>query len=189
MDPQAETMTHLSPEGLAGYFDGALPPEEQQRAELHLASCGQCREELAEIRRIRLAWHRRRWAPALIPAAAAAIVLLAVVLPRDVGPSSEIRTGRDEERLAAVSPAPSAQVDPGIVRFIWRSAGPGSSYTLTLQEADGHVVWSAAVTDTTATLPDSLPLASGRTWFWFVDALLPDGRSLSTGVQRLSTRP
>jgi anti-sigma factor RsiW len=193
-------MTHLSPEALAGYLDNDLPGEERRQAELHLASCRECREELAEVRRLRPR-HGGRWALVLIPATAAA-VLLAIVLPqRTTVPSESIDSGArpvasavragpaDNAPLEIVSPAPSTEIAPDRSDFSWRSAGPGASYTFTLQEAGGRVVWTSTVSDTVAVLPDSIALGAGGTWFWSVDALLPDGASRSTGVKRLTTRP
>lgn len=193
-------MTHLSPEALAGYLDNDLPGEERTQVELHLASCAECREELAEVRRLRPR-HGRQWALLLVPAAAAA-ALLAIVLPRqtsaprvvidsaEVPVASDIRAGPAANApLEIVSPLPSTEIAPGPGVFSWRSAGPSASYTFTLQEANGRVVWNSTVPDTVAILPDSVALGAGRTWFWSVDALLPDGRSRSTGVKRLRTRP
>jgi len=187
--PRSETMTHLSTEALAGYIDGALSSEERRKAELHLSSCAECREDVWEIRRLQLR-RRPRWPMVLLPAAAAAAVLLVIGLPRQTTTPSEVRSGPDlEQRIGIVSPTPSAEIAPGLVTFIWRSAGGGASYVITLQESDGRVAWTSSIADTLAVLPDSVPLSAGRTWFWFVDAMLPDGRSLSTGVQRLRTRP
>ena len=182
-------MTHLSPEELAGYLDADLPGEEQRQVELHLASCTECREELADVRRLQVR-RRRRWSLALIPAAAAAAALVAITLPRHARVPSDVRAGPDAELpLAIVSPTPSAEVAGRPSTFIWRSAGPGASYTFTLQAGDGRVLWTSATTDTLVALPDSVAFTPGRTWFWMVDALLGDGRLRSTGVKRLSTRP
>ncbi|MGH7584649.1 MAG: anti-sigma factor family protein [Gemmatimonadales bacterium] len=179
---------HLSPDLLSGFLDDDLTADERSGVETHLASCAECRAELADVRRL-LAPRRRDWLPVLVPAAAAAAVLLVLVWPRDPGAPSETRAGPTEEApLAVVSPAPGAEVAPGSVAFTWRSAGEGASYSLTLQESDGRVAWTSLVADTVAVLPDSLALAPGHTWFWFVDAMLPDGRSLSTGVRRFATR-
>ena len=182
-------MMHLSPGMLAGYLDDDLPGEEQSQVELHLASCAECRGELAEVRRLQLG-RRRQWVMVLVPAAAAAAVLLAIALPRQAETPSDIRAGPTAEPpLAIVSPVPSDEIAPGPITFTWRSAGPGASYTFTLQEADGRVVWTSTVADTVAVLPDSVAFSPGLTWFWLVDALLPDGRSRSSGVQRLRTGP
>jgi hypothetical protein len=182
-------MTHLTPEAVAGYIDGALPSEEQRQAELHLATCAECREDVSEIRRLQLG-RRSKWSVLLLPVAAAAAVLLVIGLPRQTTTPSDIRAGSEtEQRIGIVAPAASAEISPGKIDFIWRSAGAGASYIITLQEADGRVVWTSTIADTLATLPDSVALPAGRTWFWFVDAMLPDGKSLTTGVQRLRTRP
>jgi anti-sigma factor RsiW len=182
-------MTHLSPEVVSGYLDAGLSAEERRRAELHLASCSECRKELAEVRQLQRR-HSRRWTVALVPVAAAAAVLLAVVLPRRASTPSELRAGSNTEApLGVVSPLPSPEVAPGAITFIWRSAGPGASYSFTLQAADGRVVWTSTTTDTVVVLPDSVSLSTGPTWFWAADALLADGRSRSTGIKRLSIRP
>lgn len=182
-------MTHLSPEALAGYLDDDLPGEERGQVELHLASCAECRAELAEVRRLQRVRRRRQWITVLVPVAAAA-ALLVIALPRQTATPSGIRSRPEAEQpLGVVSPAPSTEAAPGPIAFTWRSAGPGAGYTFTLQEADGRVVWTSALADTVTFLPDSVVLGPGRTWFWFVDVLLPDGRSLSTGIQRLRTRP
>jgi len=184
-------MTHLSPEALAGYLDDDLPGEERPQAELHLASCAECREELAEVRRLQLRRGRQRVLILAPAAAAAAVAALAIMLPRQATSPSEIRAGPPdaEAPLGIISPVPSAEIAPGPITFTWRSAGLGASYTFTLQEADGRVVWTSTVADTVAVVPDSVAFHRGLTRFWFVDALLPDGQSRSTGVKRLRMAP
>jgi anti-sigma factor RsiW len=183
-------MTHILPEAVAGYLDDDLTREERRDVEMHLASCLECRQELVEVRQLQRARHRRQWWPVLVPIAAAALIVVALALPRPTPTPSDIRSAPDaEQRLGVVSPPPSTQVPPGPITFTWRSAGPSASYTLTLQEADGRVVWTTAVAETTAVLPHSLAPGPGRTLFWFVDALLPNGRLVSSGVHRLRTPP
>ena len=192
---RADETLHLTPEALAGYLDDDLSREEQQRVVLHLARCTECRVELADVRQLQRTRVRRRWVPFLVPAAAAAALVLVTALPRDGAKPSDIRSRSDSEAhlgivspVGIVTPAPSAEIGPGPISFIWRSAGPGASYVITVQEADGRPVWTSALADTTVALPDSIVLAPGRHWFWYVDGLLPNGRSLSTGVQRLTRR-
>jgi hypothetical protein len=121
--------------------------------------------------------------------AAAAALLLVVVIPRETPDPSTLRSGTPGDAvLGIVSPLPSEPVvTPGT--FVWRSAGAAASYTFVLQREDGTVAWRSSTPDTSIALPDSLELGAGRTWFWFVDALLLDGQSLSTGVQRMRTTP
>ena len=181
-------MNHLTPEMLAGYLDHALPAEERRQAELHLASCGECRTELAAAHRLQRRGFRLL-RPALVALAAAAALLLVVAIPRDTPAPSALRSGpRTDPLLEIVSPLPSEPV-PTPVTFIWRAAGAGASYTVILQREDGTVAWTSSTADTSIAVPDSVEFGTGRTWFWFVDALLPDGQSFSTGVQRLRTSP
>jgi anti-sigma factor RsiW len=185
--PRIGIMSHLSSEALAGYLDDDLPREEQGQVELHLASCLACRDELAELRRLQRG-RRLPWKLVLIPVAAAAAVMLAVALPRQGTGPSEVRARPNAEpALRIISPSPSAPVAAGTTRFAWGSAGPGASYSLTLQSQDGRVIWSSTTADTVAVLPDSVALTAGRTWFWVVDAMLPNGESRSTGINRLRT--
>ena len=183
----------LSPESLAGYLDGDLSGEERRRVELHLVSCAECRDELAELRRLhagatRTTW-RRRWPLVLVPAAAAA-AMLAVLLPRQATVPTATRDGAPADpHLGIVAPPVDGAVAPGPVPFIWRSAGNGASYTLTVQATDGRVIWTATTMDTSVVTPDSVGIARGATWFWYVDALLPDGHSRSTGVQTTRAGP
>ena len=184
-------MTHLSSEALSHYLDDTLPGEERQQVELHLASCRDCRHELTGARRLQHAYGRGRRIRVIAPLAAAAAILLFVVgIPREGSRPTDVRSGSAaDQRLGVVAPVSATEVGPGEIGFEWRSAGIGTSYSLTLQESDGRVVWTTVVSDTVALLPDSVALAPGRTWFWSVDALLPDGRALSTGLQRLRTQP
>ena len=181
-------MNHLTPEVLAGYLDDALPAEEKRQTELHLASCGECRTELADVRRLQARGFRLS-RPVLVSLATAAAILLVVAIPRETPAPSTVRSGSGTNPvLEIVAPLPSETV-ASPVTFIWRSAGSGASYAFSLQREDGTVAWTSSTADTSIAVPDSLELGSGRTWFWYVDALLPDGQSLSTGVQRLRTSP
>src|SRR5215213_6467480 len=93
---------HLSSEALAGYLDRDLAGQEQNQAELHLASCPECRQELAEIRRLQLRRRRRKMALVLAPAAAAAAVLLTTTLSRQ---GLRLRSMADRSRSSGGAPA------------------------------------------------------------------------------------
>jgi hypothetical protein len=53
----------------------------------------------------------------------------------------------------------------------------------------GGTVHSEASSDTALLLMDSGMLVPDQAYFWYVDALLADGSTATTGVQRFSTRP
>lgn len=188
--------THLDPDTIAAYVDGGLDASGRARAESHLATCGACRHELVTVQGIlqsyRTAPRRLRFA---IPLAAAAVLLLAIGLPL-FDPGDAVaplpptrRPGGDATALAAISPLPGATLIAGTaVEFTWTAAEAGSTYRLTVVDEAGVPVWSTEGGDTLAVLPADVVLASGHTYFWYVDALRSDGRSLTLGAQRFSVR-
>lgn len=185
-DPGAD----LTPAQIAGYLAGELPPDERAEVEAHLAICRPCREELAEVSRLA---ERSREKPANrfltygAPIAAAAVLLLFVARGLDDGSDSGVLRGPDAvtetSRLEVVSPLgqPSATE---AVEFVWRSAGE-AEYTLILSDAAGRILWRTPTTDTVAGLPDDIILEPGATYYWRVDAALPDGGTMTTGARPL----
>ena len=124
------------------------------------------------------------------PGRVAAALLVAIALPRQRVIPSATRAGAPAEMpLAVVSPSLDAKIPSSQIRFIWRSAGSDASYTFTLQKSDGSVVWTSSTTDTMTVLPDNIVLAADETWFWSVDALLPDGQSRATKATKFRTGP
>lgn len=175
---------HLDTSDLAAYLDDVLADVERARVEAHMAQCSECRHEVVEVARVRrTATSRKHWL-VVIPVAVAAV--LAIVLlrpPESVGPI--LRDGVERAPgVILLAPADSV-VARTHQPFIWGSAGMEVSYRFTLSDANGDVVWSAAIGDTTLTLPAAMTLRSGRAYFWYVDALLPDGRSVTSGIRRL----
>lgn len=193
----APASPHLDPDVIAGYVDGRLGSAERTGAEAHLAACHACRHELLAVRELvasyRPATPRLR---AVIPLAAAAALFLAVGLPMFAGrgerllPGTPIRRpGAEAAVVRAMSPSAGSSLAAGApVAFVWGAAEPGSTYRLTLVDEAGVMVWSTETGDTTALLPGHIALTSGQTYFWYVDALRSDGRSLTSGAHSFSVR-
>jgi hypothetical protein len=193
----AHDSTHLDPDTLAAFVDGALGAADRGRAEAHLAACDTCRHELLAVRQLlasyRPAAQRRRL---VVPLAAAAALVLAVGLPmlnggQDTSPMPPIRRPGAEAALAVsgLSPRPGSTVMADApLEFAWGTAEAGSTYRLTVVDSAGALVWSTETGDTTAVLPADIALASGQSYFWYVDALRSDGRSLTSGAQRFSVK-
>ncbi|MCL7979802.1 MAG: zf-HC2 domain-containing protein [marine benthic group bacterium] len=190
---------HLAEEQVSAWLAGEVSDGERERIAAHLADCDRCREELVAVRRLlhgETAEHsqprRRRTIPFLAGAAAVAAALLLVLVPgaRDEAP----RTRSAPEADAAVMPL--VVVEPGTDGiqpegpiFTWRTAGPDAQYTLTLTDDAGSLLWRSSTADTALRLPDDVPLAPGRTYFWTVDALLSDGETATSGLQGFETAP
>jgi hypothetical protein len=75
------------------------------------------------------------------------------------------------------------------VRLNWRLTGAAVEYRVTLLDATGSVLWTSVTADSVALLPVGVSLAPGADYYWYVDALLGDGTSVSSGAQRFSMTP
>lgn len=160
-----------------------------------MASCGLCRQEIVDLQAL-LAQSPTTRSPRRIfyPLAAAAAVMLAIGIPAArnawflTSPTSVDRTGTGPSaRLTAITPAADATLD-GEPTFSWHAADAGSRFKLTLVDEQGATLWSVDTGDTVVALPREIALVSGRTYFWYVDALGADGRSMTSGAQRFTVR-
>lgn len=181
-----ESEGHLSSRDVAAYVDRALSPAERDAIEAHLSDCADCRDEVIQVSRLRRgASSRRRWL--FVAPLAAAAVLAVMLLPARKSDEPVLRDGGERGlTVTIVAPADSALTPSGPrqVSFTWRSLDSVVSYRFAITDGSGDVVWSATSTDTTVQLPASIHLRPGN-YFWYVDALLPDGRSVASRVRTL----
>lgn len=184
-DPAAP---HLESAEVAAYLDRALSPVERARVDGHLADCAECRSEVREV--AQLLGSRagpRRWI-VLGTLAAAAVMAGLLLAPAErvrteAGRAPRFREGAEGvPAIAVVVPGESTAVAVGAVVFTWRSAGADAHYRVRLMDAAGDVAWTAETHDTTVTLPPTVSLARGGAYFWYVDALLVDGGTATSGA-------
>lgn len=186
---------HLDARAIAAYLDRALGDAERQRVEAHLVACAECRDEVAEVAGV-LASPRRswRWVP-LAGLAAAAVLTLMLVRPgpEQPGGGAVVRgpTSVDVRRPAVelVGPLVRDATPAGGLTFVWRAVGADAHYRLVVTDERGDTVWTATTADTAQRAPAGGPMRQGRTYFWYVDALLPDGRSAVSAVRELRLSP
>jgi hypothetical protein len=192
--------SHLSSEEVAAYIDGAISGSDREQIESHLADCEECRRELVEVRTALRQFRRtpdwRIIAPAAVAAAAVIALLALPSLLSDPDSARDVRVrGPDESvrregvpLIAVVNPLDGSTIEmtEGLV-FHWRAPAADASYQLTLGDDAGEVVWTLSTTDTLVTLPESVRLGPGSIYYWYVDALLPDGRSATTEVLQFMT--
>lgn len=184
---------------LAGYIDRRLPEGERRGVAEHLISCEACRASVMDVSRVTRAESSRKrtiGGATAITGIAAALVLLA--LPRDAPVAASGSVAPAAERAAAVTTIASIHVWgpdtlPGVrvgsVTFAWAPITSGAQYRLSLTDASGEERWAASTSDTSATPPDTIDLAPDATYYWVVDALLPDGATASSGIRRLPRAP
>ncbi len=174
---------------VARYLDRRLPAEHRARVEAHLAGCNSCRDEVVAVSGLLAHARRRRRLVFTAPLAVAAAILL-VLLPRMGNRQNqglELRRGASADVLTAYGPlGESASARP---RFVWGAVPNVQSYRLTVSRANGTTLWSGSSADTGRSLPDSMTLHAGASYWWVADALLDDGTSRSTGVHNFRVAP
>jgi len=188
---------HPSAEDIAAYLSGRLAPASIEALERHLVECAECRQVVTSARRV-LRTHRApqrlRW---MVPSSAAAILLIAILIrvPASTVGDEPLRSdsgaagSESALTIPVVAPREGEVVPNRPIVFVWRAQSKRPLYRLSLTEASGRQLWSGETTDTTLSLPAEVPLDRGQTYFWTVDALAADGRSLTTRSQRFSIAP
>jgi putative zinc finger protein len=190
---------HPAAEVMAAYLNDALPAPDRVTLEAHLAECRPCRQEVTSARRLLERRSLRSTWSFTVPAAAAAILALALLGRGFLAPPVEEEVVRGSGQARDAEVVPSIRVlsptDENIIAghpilFAWLGQTGGRPlYRLTVTDGSGQPLWVRDTTDTTLTLPASVSLAPGRTYFWYVDALDSAGRSLTTGTRRFSIAP
>lgn len=186
---------HPSTEDLAAYLGGALPAGESLQLESHLSNCWACRQEVIGARRL-LRSHPpdRRWL--VVPAAAAAILTLLLLRPgptRQPGDES-LRAGgglaqESARMLTVVSPIQGDTAEVSEISFVWRATPGEPLYRVTIADRTGCTLWTGDTSDTTLAPPPGVRLDRGSRYFWYVDALDVEGRSVTTGTRSFHTAP
>lgn len=195
MTPVPADASHSSASDISAYLDQTLSEGDHKRVETHLATCSECREEVVELSRLLRSYPRRRpllhWAMAAGIAATLALMLGRVPWIDEAkhltGPVEQIERGarpEEDHRLSAWTPAKGVPHHRDSLILTWGAAqGSRVQYRATLSTSDGQVLWTASTPDTMLVPPRSLDLRKGETFYWYTDAILPDGRTLTTGVQ------
>jgi hypothetical protein len=90
--------------------------------------------------------------------------------------------------VSVVAPTEGEDIS-GTPAFTWRAVPGATAYRITVSRADGDSVWAATVRDTTARPPASVALPEGDLYYWYVDVLLADGRSIGGTAHEFRVRP
>jgi len=186
------TGPHLGSEQVAAYLDNTLSDADCARVKAHLADCGVCREEIVSVSKLleRAPKSRHRVIAFSTLAAAAAVLAVFLVRPSldSTGAGRVAVRGRDTPFAAegvsgvrAIAPIGRQTGDDSIL-FVWHRASSGATYRFTLSDDRGEKIWVRSTNDTTLAIPKQTALLPNRNYNWYVDALLPDGSSTTTGI-------
>jgi hypothetical protein len=171
------------------------PPAERHEIFDHIASCASCaaafrlarglsassQEKSSQIAPFPRLQPRRwqRWSAAF--AAAAAVLVLAVLLPRWWNRPELYRGGEASEILSQIpddAPLPRGQAD-----LRWTAGPPGSQYEIRVLTRDGReIAVESGLTEAHYRIPPSAlsGVPAGTVLYWQVKALQPDGKSLGS---------
>ncbi len=184
---------HLTTGEVAAYLEKSLTAPEQERVERHLARCAECRDEVVQVQNIESVSRRPGKGMYLGIGAVAAAAVVAFVLATPFGrqllftdTESPTRSSATEGAVAigAIAPADGGRVIREGLTLLWHGVSAETSYQITLTNPQGDVVWTARTSDTTAAVPSTIELIADASYYWYVDALLEDGRPATTGIQR-----
>lgn len=194
-DAEGGTSRHLTAEEIGRTVDHTLSAAERREVEAHLKDCAECRREVAEVQRLVRTRRRRRTMAVIAPAAAAILVAVALVtvdnpLSRSVGAPEPVRSGTESTLdVEVVQPADEALIEGDSVLLAWRPVPAATRYELRVTDAEGSVLVQESLPDTAVVVSVSRGLVDGGLHFWYVDALLEDGRAVSTGTHRFRLAP
>lgn len=183
-------MQHLDTDSLARFMEGGGTADERARWETHLSECGECREEMVEVRRI-LATAPGRRRSYLVPLTAAAAALLLVwggTMVRQ--PADDVTRDPDAAPTITLAPRPVAPL--GVVShpedLIWTAVPGVTRYRVTLFTAEGRAAWQTTTRDTFATLPDTLRLVEAAPTYWQVKGETSFGRWVESELVAFTVR-
>ena len=192
MSHQPEHALHLSVDQLAAHLERRLHGTEREAVVAHLVECAECRDEYIQAGDV-LAGTRSKWiwVRAGVGLVAAAVLVVAVLPRSSSDDEAGVTRDRPAQRVTApdvpplirlAAPADGERLTSTEVSLAWHPDAGNALYRVTVQTADGGLVWKKETSDTTVILPPSVPLAAGATYYWIVDALHTDGRSARSPV-------
>jgi len=184
---------HLEVEEVVGYSAGTLSSSERERVERHLADCDECTSEIAAVSRLRppVRTRTRRLAITAIAAAAAAVAGIALLGPgvlRRPPAGPPVRGGESLPAVIVLLPASGAVLHQA-PDFVWRPVAGATTYRVSVSRADGDSVWATTTLDTSIHAPDALSKAGPGLYYWYVDVLLGDARSIAGSVHEFRIEP
>ncbi len=182
----------VSPEAIQALVERTGSEAERLRTLDHVMACPACVAEFELLRSVTSAAAQRRgWfgLPGRALAAAASVALLlagGLVWHQYRRTENEVMRG-EMEQLTLLWPA-GPVLARGPVTLVWRPAVGARRYAVTLFDATGRVVLARRTTDTTFTLPSTLPHSPGGEYRWSARAELADGTQLGSPILRFTVR-
>jgi len=170
-----------SAERLRALVERGGPESERLETLDHVMRCAACRPEFNLMQAVTSTRPRavRSYALPLAVAATLALAVSAGLLWRSFrGDSATDPIRGSSGAVELLAPRGDASGSP--TRFVWRAAADPAVYVLELFTPAGDRLFTVEGGDTAVTLPDSVSLARGERYHWWVVVRWPDGRERRT---------
>lgn len=123
--------------------------------------------------------------PLAIAASLIAVVGIGTWLAQRSGDGSDVIRG-PRVAIPLYAPAETVLADSARV-FVWSANPDANQYIFELNTADGNPLYAITTADSSLILPDSVRLAPGTSYFWWVRSSTPSGE-LASPLRPLVTR-
>jgi hypothetical protein len=208
---------HLTEYDIACLLDGTLRPARRRELEAHLADCEKCTEAVGSAYRL-LKTVKHSAAPEIDPRSLeeasrlpdhgatppfflgkAVRYSLAAMLLVGVGLYGylelrqpeilQFRGGRSAGVIEIISPSDQESIAARTIPFQWKGIPEALQYRLSIYHDDGFLLWKGETTRNELISPTELVFQSGNLYLWKVEAVLPDGTTLSSELHAFRYTP
>ena len=131
----------------------------------------------------RQSWRRYAMAASLVVIAGSSALWL-----RQRGGESGIVLRGSDSPVTLIAPVGVVSSDRA-THFAWRPVGKAERYVVVVVDTTGTELYASETRDTALVLPDSVRLAPGRAYLWWVQARLSDQSTVTAVTQRLVVSP
>lgn len=131
----------------------------------------------------RPSWQGFAIAASLVLVVGTSVLLMARHRAQDV----DVVRGADSP-ITLVAPV-GIVAPPRATHFAWRPIALAERYQLVVVDTTGAELYATDTRDTSLALPDSVRLAPGRTYLWWVQATLADHSTVTAVTQRMVVAP
>lgn len=131
----------------------------------------------------RRSWQRFAVAASLIVVAGSSAIWMRQRTPDD----SQAMRGT-ESPVTLIAPLGEVRENRA-TRFVWRAVGKAEHYLIVVVDTTGTELFASETRDTALVLPDSVRLAPGHAYLWWVQARLADQSTVTAVTQRLVVSP
>jgi hypothetical protein len=182
---------HLNAEEVVAYLARTLAPADREGVERHLADCAECISEIVAVGRLRPRDHSSIRRLATVAAAAAALAGIALLGPGIVhNTQTDNRERGSEAQFTVIVLAPASDaIVHRVPDFAWRPVAGATAYHLSVSRSNGDSVWAMTTRDTSIRAPRALSNPGPGLYYWYIDVLLGDARSIAGSAHEFRIEP